>query len=119
KRLMPSTATDFIEKLIEWAHGYTQKYGNRRHHLTFEYVMLSGINDTNFHAQKLAELGQKIDQVRVNLIPYNFTNSPFQCSPLKTMEHFQRTLKNAGLTVTIRKSKGDDIAAACGQLIQM
>lgn len=84
--------------------------------LTFEYAMLSGINDTIDHARDLARLLRGL-RCRVNLIPCNpAPENPFSASASEVMEHFQDVLKSRGITTTIRKSKGQDIDAACGLL---
>lgn len=113
---MPSSAPDFLPKLADWSKRYLEMHGNRRHHLTFEYVLLSGINDQEKDAHVLAKYVKSIGNVRVNLIPYNTTLSIFSKSPERDMERFKATLEDKRVTVTIRKSQGQDIAAACGQL---
>jgi 23S rRNA (adenine2503-C2)-methyltransferase len=115
-KLMPSSYTGFHERLEKWAHDYLEKFGNRRHHLTFEYVMLHGVNDTKKDAQELASYANRIENVRVNLIPYNVTGAEFQSSKPETIEKFKSILESCGVTVTIRKSFGTDFNAACGQL---
>lgn len=116
KDIVPTSYDDFLPKLTNWAQRYLLKFGNRRHHLTFEYVMLRGINDTAHHAKLLSELIKKIGKVRVNLIPYNFTGGEFQTSTPQGVSDFFAYLENHGVTVTTRRTMGDDIAAACGQL---
>ena len=116
KRIVPTSHDDFLFKLADWARRYLAKFGNRRHHLTFEYVLLSGVNDTDAQAKQLADFVISIGNVRVNLIPYNFTGVEFQCSNPAQIERFQATLQERGITVTLRRTMGDDIAAACGQL---
>lgn len=119
KEIMPSSYDDFLEKLKDWAIRYLKKFGNERHHLTFEYVMLSGINDTDKHAAVLAKFVNKIGKVKVNLIPYNLTGSPYARSSDKRIREFLSLLEKRGVVCTIRKSMGEDIAAACGQLIRL
>jgi len=116
KEIVPSSYDDFIPKLIHWSQRYLEKFGNRRHHLTFEYVMLNGINDTPRHAEQLAKMIHRIGNIRVNLIPYNFTGGEFQTSSPKTIRDFFEYLDAHGVTVTKRKTMGEDIDAACGQL---
>ncbi|MFA6522619.1 MAG: 23S rRNA (adenine(2503)-C(2))-methyltransferase RlmN [Patescibacteria group bacterium] len=115
-KLMPTSYPKFHADLADWARRYLAEFGNRRHHLTFEYVMLAGVNDTDDDAKKLASYVTKIGDVRVNLIPFNTTEAEFTSSSRKTMEHFQSILDSRGVTVTIRKSLGTDFDAACGQL---
>jgi 23S rRNA (adenine2503-C2)-methyltransferase len=87
-----------------------------RDFVTFEYVMLDHVNDEVAHAQELAQLVRDVP-CKFNLIPFNpFPNSPFRNSSRNRIVLFQRTLQDAGLIATIRKTRGDDIDAACGQL---
>ena len=88
---------------------------NRRR-LTFEYVMLDGVNDTDADALRLPRLLRGI-RAKVNLIPLNpGPDLPDRPSPRPRIAAFQRSLHDAGLTATIRESRGQDIAAACGML---
>lgn len=116
KEIVPTSYDDFLPKLTDWSRRYLERFGNRRHHLTFEYVMLKDINDTAHHANLLANLIHKIGNIRVNLIPYNFTGGEFFTSTSKGMSDFFNDLDASGVTVTKRRTMGEDIAAACGQL---
>jgi 23S rRNA (adenine2503-C2)-methyltransferase len=85
--------------------------------VTFEYVMLENINDKIEHAQELVVLMKNI-KCKFNLIPFNqFPNSGFKSSNMKQILSFQRILQNNGYVATIRKTRGEDIDAACGQLV--
>jgi adenine C2-methylase RlmN of 23S rRNA A2503 and tRNA A37 len=117
KEIVPTSFDNFLPQLAEWTHKYFEKFDTRSRHLTFEYVMLGGVNDTPKHAQALAAFVQKCGKVKVNLIPYNFTDSEFERSKDPTIQAFMDTLEASGVIVTRRKTMGDDIAAACGQLI--
>lgn len=117
KAMMPSSFDGFLEQLISWAEAYFEKHESRRRHLTFEYVMLSKINDTEAHAEALIRFARRVGKVRINLIPYNFTGSVYRDSLPADFARFQKQLADAGITVTRRRTMGDDIAAACGQLI--
>ena len=87
-----------------------------RDFITFEYVMLDGVNDQPAHAHELVELTREVP-CKFNLIPFNpFPGTEFTTSPRARIVAFQRILMNAGKVTTIRKTRGDDIAAACGQL---
>lgn len=116
KQIVPTSHDQFLSHLKDWAKRYLKKCGNRRHYLTLEYVMLREVNDTDSHAKKLTSFVHSIGDIKVNLIPYNFTGIEFQCSPQDRIQAFMKYLKEHGVTVTIRKTMGDDIAAACGQL---
>jgi 23S rRNA (adenine2503-C2)-methyltransferase len=87
-----------------------------REHLTFEYVMLDGVNDTDTDARRVAELVQGL-KCKVNLIPYNGgPELPFRASPLKRVLGFQEILTSRKIPTYIRISRGQDVRAACGQL---
>jgi 23S rRNA (adenine2503-C2)-methyltransferase len=116
KDIVPTSYDDFLPKFSDWSIRYLKRFGNRRHHLTFEYVMLRGVNDSLSHAQAFAKLIKKIGDIRVNLIPYNFTGEKFQTSTSQCMETFFSYLDSHGVTVTKRRTMGEDIVAACGQL---
>ena len=87
-----------------------------RDFITFEYVMLDGINDAPAQADALARLVRDVP-CKFNLIPFNpFPGTEFAVSPRERIVAFQRRLMDAGLVTTIRRTRGDDIDAACGQL---
>jgi len=87
-----------------------------RDFITFEYVMLDGINDTDAHARELLALVKNVP-CKFNLIPFNpFPGSPFRRSPAERVRRFADVLMGAGIVTTTRKTRGDDIDAACGQL---
>lgn len=87
-----------------------------RDFITFEYVMLDGVNDSVAHAHELVRLVRDVP-CKINLIPFNpFPNSEFKRSTAETIRIFRDILMQAGLVTTVRKTRGDDIAAACGQL---
>jgi len=95
-----------------------QRYLERapRDFLTFEYVMLDGVNDSEAQARQLITLVREVP-CKLNLIPFNpFPNSGFKRSPREAIRRFAEILIAAGLVVTTRKTRGDDIDAACGQL---
>jgi len=92
-----------------------------RDFITFEYCMLDGVNDQPEHAQQLLDLvrhhGGRGVACKINLIPFNpFPDSGLKCSPRAVVQAFGRTLNEGGVVTTIRKTRGDDIDAACGQL---
>jgi 23S rRNA (adenine2503-C2)-methyltransferase len=87
-----------------------------RDFVTFEYVMLDGVNDTVQHAHELVTLVEGIE-CKFNLIPWNpFPDAPYVRSSNNAIHRFRDVLQQAGLIVTVRKTRGDDIDAACGQL---
>jgi 23S rRNA (adenine2503-C2)-methyltransferase len=92
-----------------------------RDFITFEYCMLDGVNDTPEHAQELLRLvkthGGRGVPCKINLIPFNpFPDSGLKCSPRVVVQRFGQILNEGGVVTTIRKTRGDDIDAACGQL---
>lgn len=89
----------------------------RRAHVVYEYVLLAGVNDQPEHAQALARL-LKDRPAKVNLIPFNpFDGSGYERPDENRIRGFQDTLHNRGLRTTVRRTRGDDIDAACGQLV--
>ncbi len=87
-----------------------------RDFVTFEYVMLNGINDSDAQARELLALVKSVP-CKFNLIPFNpFPGSPFKRSPAERVRRFAEILMAAGIVTTTRKTRGDDIDAACGQL---
>ena len=87
-----------------------------RDFLTFEYCMLDGVNDSDQHAKELIDLLKKIP-CKLNLIPFNpFPGSGLHKSSPSRVQDFAKRLMDAGIITTVRKTRGDDIAAACGQL---
>jgi len=90
--------------------------GDARRRITFEYVMLNGINDSDAEAHALAKLLRDVPS-KVNLIPFNpFPNTAYQCSPQARIDAFRDILVRHGMTTITRKTRGNDIEAACGQL---
>ncbi|HWS11897.1 MAG TPA: 23S rRNA (adenine(2503)-C(2))-methyltransferase RlmN [Rhodocyclaceae bacterium] len=87
-----------------------------RDFITFEYVMLDGVNDTDAHARELLHLTRDVP-CKFNLIPFNaFPGSPLRRSPAQRIRAFAQILMDAGIVTTTRKTRGDEIDAACGQL---
>jgi 23S rRNA (adenine2503-C2)-methyltransferase len=87
-----------------------------RDFITFEYVMLDGVNDSDQHAKQLIDLARRI-HCKLNLIPFNpFPASGLQRSSAARIRIFAQHLMDAGIVTTVRKTRGDDIDAACGQL---
>lgn len=112
-RLMPINQRFPLEKLIETARSLPL---SRRRKITFEYVLLGGENDTEQDALRLVRLLQGI-KAKINLIAYNpWPGSPHHPSPPEAAERFMEILASHRYTVSLRRSRGDDILAACGQL---
>ncbi|MDX1377183.1 MAG: radical SAM protein, partial [Burkholderiales bacterium] len=87
-----------------------------RDFVTFEYVMLDGVNDADAQARALAGIARSV-RAKFNLIPFNpFPGTAFRRSPAERIRRFAEVLQGAGATVTTRKTRGDGIDAACGQL---
>ena len=85
--------------------------------VTFEYVLLSGVNDTSTHAEQLAELLAPLKQfAHVNCIPVNVTSASYQTPSPEAIRTFRNMLFERGISNSVRAERGDDIAAACGQL---
>ncbi len=88
----------------------------KKKQFTVEYVMLAGVNDSEKNARELVALLKKMP-CKINLIPFNpFPNSNFSCSSSQVINRFKDILYKAGYVVVVRKTRGDDIDAACGQL---
>jgi 23S rRNA (adenine2503-C2)-methyltransferase len=112
--LVPINRIHPIAELLEACWRYADRIASRQ--VTFEYVMLAGVNDAPGHARALAGL-LRGRPAKVNLIPFNpFPGSGFECSAPDVVEAFSQTLRAAGVLATVRRPRGDDIAAACGQL---
>ena len=112
-RIMPINQRWPIAELLKVCRGYPLP--NRRR-LTFEYVMLDGVNDSGDDARRLVGL-LRGTRCKINLIPFNSAPElPDRPSPRPRVEAFQRILHDAGLTATIRESRGWEISAACGML---
>ena len=103
-----------IKKLLAACNRYIEKAP--RDFITFEYVMLAGVNDSIDQAKELINVAREVP-CKFNLIPFNpFPNSGYHCSSPNVIKQFQRVLMDANIITTIRKTRGDDIDAACGQL---
>jgi len=113
-RLVPVNRKYPLRELIGACNRYLDKAP--RDFVTFEYVMLDGVNDEPKHARELTDIAKQV-HCKFNLIPFNpFPRSGFKRSDPERIRRFAEILNRAGLTVTTRKTRGDDIAAACGQL---
>jgi len=112
--LVPINKKYPVEKLIQACQDYVSLDSRRR--ITFEYVMLDDINDSDYTAKNLVKLIKDVPS-KVNLIPFNSVSGiNYDCSPKKRINRFRDILLDAGIFTITRKTRGDDIDAACGQL---
>lgn len=112
-RLMPINKKYSLTLLLEACRTFTMKPRNK---ITFEYILMKGVNDTKADALRLVKLLTPIKS-KVNLIPFNeYDGAMFKCPSKKDVSDFLQILLDQNLTAITRKSKGDDILAACGQL---
>ena len=109
---MPITKTQSFSELLEVSQYYTHQTRKR---VTFEYVLMAGVNDDTVDAKNLKEILAPIN-CKLNLIPYNEINGPYRRPSDTEIKLFISSLKNASFPVTVRWSKGQDIDAGCGQL---
>jgi 23S rRNA (adenine2503-C2)-methyltransferase len=113
-RLVPLNRKYPIRELLKACGRYLEKAP--RDFITFEYVMLDGVNDGDAEARALARLAARVS-CKFNLIPFNpFPHAEFARSPAERIRRFAEILQAKGVTVTTRKTRGDAIDAACGQL---
>ena len=112
--IMPINKKYPLKELMQACRDYPGASNARR--ITFEYVMLKGINDTAAHARALIKLVRDIP-CKFNLIPFNpWPGTPYECSDAATVEAFAQHLWDAGFSAPVRTPRGRDILAACGQL---
>ena len=113
-RLVPINRKHPIAELLAACLRYLERAP--RDFITFEYVMLDAVNDQPGHARALAELLRDVP-CKINLIPFNpFAGTEFRTSPRERIRTFAHALQARGIVTTIRRTRGDDIDAACGQL---
>jgi 23S rRNA (adenine2503-C2)-methyltransferase len=117
--LVPVNKKYPLKELMAACQRYLAKFQGEtgRRKVTMEYVMLAGVNDQATHAQQLIQLLKNVPS-KINLIPFNpFPHAPYDRSSRNQILAFQRLLTEAGYICTIRTTRGDDIDAACGQLV--
>ena len=113
RKLIPIAAKFALEELIQACREYAQGTSRR---LTFEYLLISGVNDGPEHSEELARLLSGM-LAHVNLIPYNeVEGKPYRKPSRQAISEFRRVLEHGGIEVTQRLERGQDISAACGQL---
>ncbi|MCR9091972.1 MAG: 23S rRNA (adenine(2503)-C(2))-methyltransferase RlmN, partial [Proteobacteria bacterium] len=105
-----------LKELMDACRRYTRDRGHKMH-IVYEYVMLDGVNDSDANARDLIRLLGDMP-AKVNLIPFNpFPGTSYTRSPEARVDHFANLLRRRGLITTVRRTRGDDIDAACGQLV--
>ena len=115
--LVPVNKKYNIETFLAGVRRYLAKSNANQGKVTVEYVMLNGINDSTDQAHELAKV-MKETPCKLNLIPFNpYPGSPYTCSSNSRIDRFAKVLMQYGYTVVVRKTRGDDIDAACGQLV--
>ena len=113
-KIVPINKKYPLQELIDACQNYPRTRNSKR--ITFEYVMLKDVNDKTSDARQLIKLIKGIP-AKINLIPFNpWPNSPYECSDRSQIKKFSDILNNAGYSSPIRKTRGQDIMAACGQL---
>ena len=106
-----------IEEFLAAVRRYLNKSKANQGRVTVEYVMLNGINDSTDQAHELAKVLAETPS-KINLIPFNpYPGSPYTCSSNSRIDRFAKVLMSYGFTTVVRKTRGDDIDAACGQLV--
>ncbi|MFP6782324.1 MAG: 23S rRNA (adenine(2503)-C(2))-methyltransferase RlmN [Gammaproteobacteria bacterium] len=113
--LVPINRKHPLEELLDACKQYAS--ANPHDQITFEYVMLKGMNDGESLARDVAKRLRGIP-AKINLIPFNpFPGAKYECSTRETIDRFRDQLTRAGIVTITRKTRGDDIDAACGQLV--
>lgn len=116
-QIMPINDRYNIETFLESVRRYVDSTNANRGRVTVEYVLLDHVNDDMEHARQLAKL-LKDTPAKINLIPFNpYPGSPYKKPSNSRIDRFMKTLMEYDFTVTVRKTRGDDIDAACGQLV--
>ena len=114
--LVPINKKYPISKFIDSARGYIEKMPDNHRKVTVEYTLIDKINDRSHHAKELAQLLKDLP-CKINLIPFNeFEGSGYKKVTNTALNRFRDILVSEGYTVAVRTTRGDDIAAACGQL---
>ena len=115
--LVPINKKYPLKDLIQAARHFVNANPSHKKHVTIEYVMLKDVNDSDKHANELVALLKDLPS-KINLIPFNpFPHAPYERSSNNRIHAFSHILTKAGFVCTIRQTRGDDIDAACGQLV--
>ena len=113
--LVPLNRKYPIAELMQACRDYVSEKHKRT--VTFEYTLIDGVNDSPEHARKLVKLLRTVPS-KLNLIPFNpFPGTQYRCSSQERIVQFQEIVMRGGLIATVRKTRGEDIDAACGQLV--
>ena len=113
RAIMPATKNWLLKELLAALRRFPLP---TRRKILIEYVLLRGVNDSTAEARRLAKIAHGLS-AKVNLIPFNtFDGAPYEAATQEATQAFQQTLWDAGLTVILRRSRGDEKLAACGQL---
>ncbi|WP_419536458.1 23S rRNA (adenine(2503)-C(2))-methyltransferase RlmN [Endozoicomonas sp.] len=116
-QLVPINRKYPLDQLLDAIHHYMNSLTDSKRVVTIEYTLLAGVNDQPEHAQQLIALLNDVP-CKINLIPFNpFPHSGYERPSNNAVRRFQESLQLAGFNVTVRKTRGDDIDAACGQLV--
>lgn len=114
--LVPINRKYSVTEFVQSAKNYIEKMPDNRRKATVEYTLMDQVNDRSVHARELAELLRDLP-CKINLIPFNpFPGSDYKRVTNTALNRFRDILQGEGYTVTVRTTRGDDIAAACGQL---
>ena len=112
-RIMPANRGRGVDELMECCRRYYEKTGRR---ISFEYIMIDGVNDKQYHAELLSKRARYVG-AHVNLIPMNYVEeSRFKPSTQGHIKAFVKVLEDNGVNVTVRRRLGGDVEASCGQL---
>ncbi|MGB0459197.1 MAG: 23S rRNA (adenine(2503)-C(2))-methyltransferase RlmN, partial [Porticoccaceae bacterium] len=115
-QLVPINRKYSVTEFVQSAKNYIEKMPDNRRKATVEYTLMDQVNDRSVHARELAELLRDLP-CKINLIPFNpFPGSDYKRVTNTALNRFRDILQGEGYTVTVRTTRGDDIAAACGQL---
>lgn len=114
-QLVPINRKYPLDELLPACKAFIE--GDKRRRITWEYVMIDGVNDSIAHAKHVIRLLEGV-RSKLNLIPFNpFPGSDFRTSPPERVEAFRQRIMRSGIVAITRKTRGDEIAAACGQLV--
>ena len=115
--LVPINRKYPLAELIDAIDGYMSGLPDKSRVVTIEYTLLAGVNDQPEHAEQMVVLLKNVP-CKINLIPFNpFPHSGYERPSNNAIRRFQEALQKAGFNATVRRTRGDDIDAACGQLV--